>query len=89
MCSQKWDASQKRYIDAYFEFLDKFGQAWISADKSHMAPPAVTMIAQSAIAAAGHAAETIGNLQLFVMTGVPAANPEPERTAPKASEEAT
>jgi hypothetical protein len=64
-----WEASQKRYTQAYFDFLDKFGSAWMAAEKSHMAPPAMAMLAQSAMVAAGHAATTIGNMDVFGWSG--------------------
>jgi hypothetical protein len=66
-----WEGSQRRYADAYFAFLESFGKAWTSADRSHMSPPALAALAQSVAAVASHASATIGNMDIFTWTGVP------------------
>lgn len=70
-----WEASQRRYGDAYFGFLESFGRAWADADRSHMSPPALAAIANSVVAVANHASATIGNTDVFAWTGVPMPDP--------------
>lgn len=65
-----WEESQDGYAKAYFAFLQSFGKAWAAADKEIMHPGAVATLAQCIESAAGIAASTIGNLDIFAQTGV-------------------
>jgi len=78
-----WEDSQRRYKTAYFGFLDNFGRAWADADKTHISPPAMAMITQSAAAVASHASATIGNMDVFAWTGVPIPTAGDTRTQPQ------
>ncbi len=66
-----WEGSQQKYGEAYASYVEAYREAWANVDPASMSPQALAMIGQSAAAAAGYAASTIGNWSLVAATGIP------------------
>jgi hypothetical protein len=74
-----WDEAQGQYVAAYDEYVRGHRDAWAKLDPAALSPTILSIIGQSAIAAARYASWTIGNWSLIAWTGVPPWALSPER----------
>jgi hypothetical protein len=66
-----WDESQSRFTAAYTNYLGAYRDAWASTGKEPISQQTIFYVMQSANAAAGYAATTIGNWGLISWAGIP------------------